>query len=154
MNPAKKRDPGSVAKCLEIADPLERDKCIIQRLEQRIDNSVKGFETSLNEMANDLKREFKEDLRKKIDDEVLPLLKSADENAIGAIGSYSGMVNTVFRLGQDIDVLKNDIAAIKRDMVTKEDSKQFATKDDLKQFATKDDLKRIDEKIDKLLDGT
>ncbi len=143
------------------SNPLEWDKCIIQRLEQRIDNSVKGFETSLNGMAADLKREFKEDLRKKIDDEVVPLLKSADENAIGAIGSYSGMITTVFRLGQDIDVLKCDVEKIKHEMVTKEDSKRFATKDDLKRFATKDDLKRfatkddmirIDEKIDKLLD--
>jgi len=151
MNPAKKqpkRDPpGSVAKCLEIVDPLERDKCIIHRLEQRIDSSVKKVGADMNEIAASLKRDFKAELGNKIDDVVMPVLKSADENAIGAISAYGGMVETMYRVGQTIDSIKEDIETIKRNGVTKDDlasiESSMATKDDLKAFATKEDLERF-----------
>ncbi|MBI3273749.1 MAG: hypothetical protein HYZ69_01255 [Candidatus Colwellbacteria bacterium] len=42
----------------------------------------------------------------------------------------------------------NEFAAIRKEMVTKDDLKRFATKDDLKRFATKDDLKRFATKDD------
>lgn len=44
-------------------------------------------------------------------------------------------------------ITANEFAAIRREMATKDDLKNFATKDDLKNFATKDDLKEFKEEV-------
>ncbi len=44
--------------------------------------------------------------------------------------------------------IADELAAIRRDMLTKDDAKNFLTKDDAKNFATKDDLKNFATKDD------